>query len=766
MKLNKNAFSKCILGLLILSFQVGFSQPNIEWQKSYWAETYPTSPQQPGTTIPFLPPPLDQVGLKGYILKELSSEDWFFMHQLSKGTDGKPDGYICGGYSEFIKYKENDRYGCGWTSTQALIGDCNELEVDDYEKGGIKSIICKVDLSGNKIWYKTYCSGNISNIIQTSDGGYLALNGGGQSTEDGNGNLLAYNPGQTLGHVTDYFKGGTTCIMPPDPNSNNNKSHLELIKVDAMGNVQWEYMYGMEPYAGTDGSNAYMLQSSNSGGSGGAGLVETSEGNFIFTAKAEDKMFPGIWRTCVIEVNPMGMWKWGKFYRPTNYNSIGTAIKRIGSGASQSFFISGTEDYETTHAKERAFLFKIDNSASPSPIWTTYFEEIPGTSFQNGAKAGSTLDINSAGELLVPIFKERSGRYAAENGKGFIERVDVNSGLVLVNGETPIGDIVAYDLTVGVVATADGGFAVVSSKRPGPNGSMDGGNSIPAYFPVSSTNPAGCPYNYWVHNDCGASDAYVGKFDAFGNTQWEKIFDSNTNRPPGSPSSWNYPDFPDNRDIRRQECVYSIVQSPDGGFVVAGNNSENYDDCYLVKLESTCTHVVLSNITLPASGSPQSFMYQATDYIHADHVTLIPPSNLDLRAGNEITLSDGFFVPGGGGVFFAVIDPSLDCTPNGMRSSQNTNSDHIISSTNDVKKIDTDELKMSPNPNNGIFAVNFSDNSVKSIYVYNMLGEVVFSKIAFTDQQINVDITEKNNGIYIVKTIEGNSMKTKKVIRQ
>ncbi|MBA3899962.1 MAG: T9SS type A sorting domain-containing protein, partial [Bacteroidetes bacterium] len=45
--------------------------------------------------------------------------------------------------------------------------------------------------------------------------------------------------------------------------------------------------------------------------------------------------------------------------------------------------------------------------------------------------------------------------------------------------------------------------------------------------------------------------------------------------------------FPGN--IKRAECLYQITQTQDGGYVISGNTSHNFDDNYLVKLKSDCS---------------------------------------------------------------------------------------------------------------------------------------------------------------------------------
>jgi hypothetical protein len=76
------------------------------------------------------------------------------------------------------------------------------------------------------------------------------------------------------------------------------------------------------------------------------------------------------------------------------------------------------------------------------------------------------------------------------------------------------------------------------------------------------------------------TDVYLGKFDVNGKKLWEEYFD----RPP-TPR----PRVPYSGDVRRKECAFKMCVADDGGYVLAGNCSPNFDDDYLVKMYSSCS---------------------------------------------------------------------------------------------------------------------------------------------------------------------------------
>ncbi|HNF70748.1 MAG TPA: hypothetical protein PLL28_15315, partial [Chitinophagales bacterium] len=110
----------------------------------------------------------------------------------------------------------------------------------------------------------------------------------------------------------------------------------------------------------------------------------------------------------------------------------------------------------------------------------------------------------------------------------------------------------------------------------------------PIPYPKDYVEGETCYFNYESGDKVNLAywnaDTYVAKFDASDEMEWEQTYPTTT-----EPYD-EFVMFPD--DIKRMECVYHIVEAPDGGLVVAGNNSKNFDDDLVIKLYSDCNRNV------------------------------------------------------------------------------------------------------------------------------------------------------------------------------
>jgi uncharacterized repeat protein (TIGR03803 family) len=79
--------------------------------------------------------------------------------------------------------------------------------------------------------------------------------------------------------------------------------------------------------------------------------------------------------------------------------------------------------------------------------------------------------------------------------------------------------------------------------------------------------------------------------------------------------------------------------------------------------------------------------------------------------------------------------------------------------TNEVG-VKCEELRVYPNPSNGIFTIQSSVFSGQwSVEVYNVLGEQVYSQLSIANYQFSINISEKPNGVYLYRVLnEGGSL--------
>jgi hypothetical protein len=509
-----------LLGYANLNAQT-FPAPAIEWQKSYWPTNHP---------------------IWGIQTRENSGEDWFYSTAVSKSSNVQ-NGFICAGYNTYVNANVNDGGSCLNYNLIDFPSECYEFETATHKKGfGIQQISF-VNLDGSRLWHKNYLQGDFTKIIQCSDGNFLAV-GNTRST-----NNIAYNPTINTNNILNC-------------NSAINVNHANVTKIDKDGNKIWSYIYGMEDYVG-NGVNAYSLRTT-------AFNILEHEGSYYFVGEVQNST--STTTNPKFDIYIMQISTNGKVVNKQVIINSGNfcthpTITKTGSGINTKFFVAFEQYTNFTGGTGTAALYSLDYNFNTN--WSS-------TAYLTNSNAVRTWDItiNAAGEILLPVatnvFRDRF------HGDGILKvfRIDASNGTKISN-ETDLGAVKAYDLRPGIVATSDGGFAIVTSKL------------MPLYTPVYSNDGNYCNYGQWGGvRDFWRTDTYIAKCNASGILEWDKTFEANTPQQIGAMDSWAYPNL--NYDVKTSECMYSIVQNDDGSYTVAGNNSANFDDDYLVNINGDC----------------------------------------------------------------------------------------------------------------------------------------------------------------------------------
>jgi hypothetical protein len=76
------------------------------------------------------------------------------------------------------------------------------------------------------------------------------------------------------------------------------------------------------------------------------------------------------------------------------------------------------------------------------------------------------------------------------------------------------------------------------------------------------------------------------------------------------------------------------------------------------------------------------------------------------------------------------------------------------------------EINIFPNPNNGSFTLAVNSSKTKNIFVYDMMGKLVYSIDQTTDSTIPVDLTNQPDGVYFVRVVMGDAVVTEKLVKQ
>ena len=89
----------------------------------------------------------------------------------------------------------------------------------------------------------------------------------------------------------------------------------------------------------------------------------------------------------------------------------------------------------------------------------------------------------------------------------------------------------------------------------------------------------------------------------------------------------------------------------------------------------------------------------------------------------------------------------------------------IIEGYTSVENFDLLSTSLYPNPNNGHFNLNFAEHGTYRISIVNIAGQVLKQEIV-AGQDVQTDISDYPNGVYLIIVENGNYRKTIKVVKE
>ncbi|MEO8151208.1 MAG: T9SS type A sorting domain-containing protein [Bacteroidia bacterium] len=529
--------------------------------------------RRPSSAVQILPPQLDWKEddwapyntLDSYSdqTKEESGDEWWYGHANSYSgiPPTEADGYICAGYATFINTPYYETYnGCGQIPLTTS-PECPDFETSLLIRGPLMTALALKPLNGKGYhWFETYGSGGFFNVIQTSDGGYVAV-GTSNSTrnaEDNSINIL-YNP---TGSNNDYYDCTTF-----DPADYKRKAYV--VKVDKTGELEWEGIYA--PFSDINTTYEIIMQAEN--------VIQKANGDLRITGSYIDGSNH---KAFFVDLDPTYGYLQGYSEIPnvfgfgiiTDFHAWG--ITSYLNGSTPKDIISGS--VAGTNGNQ-AYIMQISESTPTANVTAEWFNisafpanllnpGIPGNYYNTNNYYVKMATNTAQPEILMPVIDHCNGTAAGENfGVGTIYKFDAASGNSITTAPFPlnVGSVGAYDLKINVAPREGGGFGVLTSVHnvtPVCYADCNGLDCSPSHPPI--------PGNF-------NSDAYVANYTNDGYLEWETWWNIDDLLPQAYPG-----------DGKKQECLYTITQADDGGFVVAGNTSYNFDDYYLCKLHSDC----------------------------------------------------------------------------------------------------------------------------------------------------------------------------------
>ncbi|MBA3681838.1 MAG: T9SS type A sorting domain-containing protein [Bacteroidetes bacterium] len=729
--------------------------PGIEWQKSTW------SPR----------------GLNGQPqTQQQSGEEWWYSHKNVLTAAGQHTAYITCGYTNLVStaatyaaaelmYNEgpespyNPITPALYDYTQLPEG-CSDRDYIGEHRTPSRGNVGLNDLLGNMIYCKPKTVGAIEEVIQDpQDPDYAYIVGvhlGIRPYKD-KVNFIAYNP--TAANPNDNFSLNNLGVT----SYTNESGHLYIAKVEiATSNVQWEALYGYPDYA-LSPLIAYESKSY------GYDIIKSSNGHLIATGYAQaTNIASGPGYPFLLEIDPATGHLLKKAVLPLNGTDlkpmsnptsgycaagIGHSLEEIlstGDYAIATIYYFGNTGQEDLN---NAFIWNVDQNLNLSNNWANNPIQIAGVGPNYNSNIWEIKYHKALDQLLVPVVRDcaKCGSAGLNQGQGFVYRYNAN-GLLVHNGTNPsaMGAINAFDLRIGVEETDDGGFIAVSSTRP-----PKGNHSPPT--PNELGYLFGCPDLGFTDWD---TDALVVKYTRTGALHWTKTFDLEENRPRRPPPG----------DLKRQECMYKITQTQDGGYTISGNSSGNFDDNYMAKLYNEC------NSQQAYTSGPNNIIdiTQNTTWdssrvvlgkivVHPGVTFLISGPNTVIRFADSkltgietnITVMLGGFVNVLNGAKLTSIDNAI-CT--------NSKWDGIRSEASPAEE---NALLIYPNPANTNFSLlyNGDDIAVVNYYIVDMLGKEIKKGYlqSYISQEINT--SDFSEGVYTVYLSKSNKVfKKQKVV--
>jgi hypothetical protein len=341
---------------------------------------------------------------------------------------------------------------------------------------------------------------------------------------------------------------------------------------------EWQKTYG-----GSDDDEGYSIQKTNDGGYIIAGYTESKNGDVSYNHGDSD-----VW---IIKLDKHMNLEWQKTYGGSS-RDVANSIQQTSDGG---YIVAGNTastngDVTKNHGGSDVWIIKLNKDGDLE--WERTFG---GSGYEH---ANSIQQTSDGGYIVVGATGSTDGDVKNKNGKYWVIKLDKNGNL---EWEKTFGGSDSYD-AYSIKQTIDSGYIFIGNTHFGfitdsgkheigdiniikldKNGNLEwertfGGLELDWAYSIQQTIDGGyiVAGNTWstdgdVSYNHGGSDIWIIKLDKNGNLEWERTFG-------GLELDW----------------AYSIQQTIDGGYIVAGNTwstdgdvSYNHggSDIWIIKLD-------------------------------------------------------------------------------------------------------------------------------------------------------------------------------------
>lgn len=350
----------------------------------------------------------------------------------------------------------------------------------------------------------------------------------------------------------EYIFAGTTSSTNGDVTGNHGSSDYWVVKLDQSGNIQWQKTYG-----GSGSDQATSISLTTDGGyivagdsSSNNGDVSGNHGNYDF------------W---VVKLNSTGDIQWQKSYGGSNHEYAGTIKQTLDNG----YIMTGTTlsnngDVTQNNGLRDYWVIKIDVSGN-----LQWQKSYGGSGFD---EAFDVIQAQDGNYMVAGHAISSDGQVSDYKGSRdfWILKLDLSGNLL-------------WQKTFGG-SSIDGAFSI--------NQTLDGGYIVGGY---SQSTDGDVTVNF------GNLDYWIVKTDSSGNLQWQKSLGGTL-----------------------YDQLFSVQQTSDSGYVLVGNiissdgnisSNNGMYDIWVVKLGSNLGVEDDKNILQPAF-----YPNPAKDFVHIDNL--------------------------------------------------------------------------------------------------------------------------------------------------
>ena len=484
-------------------------------------------------------------------------------------------------------------------------------------------------------------------------------------------------------------------------------------------------------------------------GGGASSIQQTSDGGYIIggSSKSNDgdvTLNYGKTDYFLVKLNSLGILTWQKSYGGTSYDGINCVIQTKDGG----YILAGYSDSNDgdvigNNGNGAYWIVKINS------VGVIEWKKCYGGTSSEGDGASSIQQTTDGGYIIAGSSESNNGDVSGNHGNADYWILKINS-MGVIQWQKSYGGS-KFDYAKNIIQTTDGGFIIAGNSNSNDGdvignhgGDADswlvkinsigviewqkcyGGKFGEEYSNIQQTLDGGfimvvnsnSTDGDITGNHSGSSDIWVVKLSAIGSIQWQKTYG-------GSAS----------------EYAENIIQTTDGGYIVAGNsNSKDGDvtgnhgdlDSWLVKINST-----------------GSIIWQKS--IGGTHIEHTP---------NIYQTTDGGFITAG-------YTESNDGDVSGNHGTGDIWIVKLSAETGLHEELFSSVVSVYPNPFAGF--IHISNIALKSkIQIQDVNGKIFFTKICTTE---DVDI-ELNNyiskGVYYLHILNENDKITdiKKLVFQ